>query len=159
MRIHPNNYESTVEESRATTLTADHEILATLECSNDQLNWVPGPTILLPADLATPLPRVALNFTHFRLRINNIIPQMVNIQLGVTEPEGDDLVVTDIIKTRSATIERDESGNISKVVKAGGREIEITRDEDGNVTELGDGARTWSINRDEDGEIDEVAVT
>ena len=159
MRIHPNNYESTVEESRATTLTASHEILATLECSNDQLYWLPGPIMLLPADQATPLPRVALNFTYFRLRINNNIPQMVNIQLGVTEPEGEDLVVTDIIKTRSTTLERDESGNISKIVKAGGREIEITRDEDSNVAELNDGARTWSINRDEDGNIDEVAIT
>ena len=152
MRIRPDHYYSDVEVARPAQLAADTELSATLEVTNDHLNWTALGRINFPA----PLPAAISNYAYYRIRVDERLPFMVTIT--VTPAAAAQLVVADVIKTQSTQITRDIDGNVSKITKVGGREIDITRDVDGNVEELTDGTRTWTVGRDVDGNVEEVTV-
>ena len=155
MQIHPDQRISEAQLTAASQLTADIDIVGTVQGSNNGSFFDNVSPIFLPANHATPLPHAILNYAYFRIATPESVPFMRNITVSAA---GEDLVVPDLIKTRSTTIERDEDGNITKITKVGGREIDITRDVDGNVEELTDGTRTWTVGRDVDGNVEEVTV-
>ena len=109
----------------------------------------------LPKGVAISIPPALTRFAQFRLAIEPEPRQRVFTATPVAAP---DLVVADVVKTRSTQITRDIDGNVSKITKVGGRAIDITRDVDGNVEELADGTRTWTVGRDVDGNVEEVTV-
>ena len=157
MQIHPDNRISEeLSISAGGLLTADIDIVGTLQVSNNGSYFENLQQVYLPNGKATPLPKAAYNYQYFRIATPASVPFMRTITIS-TAPVGD-LVVPDLIKTRSTTIERDESGNIAKIIKDGGREITINRGEDGNIEEIDDETRTWTVGRDEDGNIEEVIV-
>jgi hypothetical protein len=160
MRIHPDRR---ISESRAVTasvqLTADIDIVGALQVSNNDTYFENLASIYLPKDVATPLPAAVLNYKYYRIATNVPVPFMRNIIIAAVAAADEDLVVPDLIKTRSTAIERDEDGNIAKIIKDGGREITINRDEDGNIEEINDETRTWTVGRDEGGNIEEVVVS
>lgn len=150
-------YSTPVPVASSNSITPAADTVVSFQGSSNGLNWTSvANNRYLPADIPTAIPPILGAYTHFRLAVN---PEPSHRIFTVNQtPTGQDLVVPDVIKTRSIAIERDEAGLISKITKDGGREITINRDEDGNIAGLDDETRTWTLARDEDGNIEEVTV-
>lgn len=138
-------------------LQAPEDVTVGYQGSNDGLNWQTVATSrFLPADSPTPIPPSLRNYQHFRVTVQ---PEPRHRTLECQSSPDADLVVPDVVKTRSITIERDQAGLITKVKKQGGREIDIIRDNQGAVAGIDDGSRQWAVVRDEQGQVAEVTVT
>lgn len=158
LRIAVNEqYSTPTPVSTAQSITPAADTVASFQGSNDELNWTSiANNRFLPAGVPTIIPSALRPYAHFRLAV---APEPIHREFTVNQVATDvDLVVPDLIKTRSTIIERDEAGSISKIIKEGGREITVDRDEAGNVEEIDDGTRTWTVSRDEAGNIEEVTV-
>lgn len=151
-------YSTPAPTATARSITPAADIVVSFQGSIDELNWISiANNRFLPANSPTMIPPALGAYTHFRLAVT---PEPIHRVITVDQaPTGEDIVVPDIIRTRSSAIERDQAGLISKITKAGGREITINRDEDGNIEDVDDETRTWTVGRDVDGNIDEVVVT
>ena len=152
-------YSSPATVSPGATIKATVDAVIEFQGSANGLYWqsVHG-TRSLVANVGLPIPRTLHNYAKFRIVAD---PQPIHREftLSAAAATDEDLVVPDVIKTRSTTIERDEAGLINKVKKTGGREITINRDVNGNIEDIDDETHTWTVARDEDGNIEEVAVT
>ena len=151
-------YSTPATVSPGATIKATVDAVIEFQGSANGLYWqsVHG-TRSLVANVGLPIPRTLHNYAKFRIVAD---PQPIHREftLSATAATDEDLVVPDVIKTRSTTVERDEAGQIKKVKKTGGREIDITRDEAGKVASLADGKRTWTVARDEADKIQGVTV-
>jgi hypothetical protein len=82
------------------------------------------------------------------------------VPLDGSEAMTDDLITTDVIKTRSPiTITRDDNGKISVIAKSGGLTFTITRDINGRIESVNDGTRTRTFSRDSEGRVTGVVIS
>ncbi len=167
MKIHPDHIRSdveTVDDSAQITLSANQELHPVVEVSHDGLTWqAPTRRMVLPENVATPVPKQILDFKYFRLRLATGIPALVSITVVKTAATAGldvtkDLRIPDVIRTRPTEIERDEAGDITKVTRTGGREINVTRDEGGHLESWADEENTWTVERNESDDITGVTV-